>query len=800
MMLKNYLKIAFRNLKLHKGYTLINILGLSIGLSCCILIMLFIKDELSYDRFNEKSDNIYRIVSVISKNGQPRYHPRTPAPLESVLLNNCPEIERVTRFSTEPGAVISFENIQTGENRFALADPSIFEIFTIQLTKGNPNSELNNINSVVISESLAKKYFGVKDPINRVLQIGKEDYQKDYTVTGVFRDIPSNSSLKFDCLASFKNVYMKGNEGNVSWSANNYETFVLLREGHTPQNLESQLPSIVEKYADSKYKSASGKSKTKYFLQPMTSIHLSLDPGNKLPTEKDSTHIFIFAGIAFLILLIACINFMNLTTARASIRQREVGIRKVIGANRFQLIKQFLGESIILSLFAFLLSVPIVKILLPVFNQYADKQLSLLQADNIYFLVSLPALALIVGILAGSYPAFFVSSFKPVSILRGSLFAGKAGTKAGLRRILVVTQFVISIIFVVCTLVVHNQLNYVKNKNLGYDKEHLVVVPLHDRHVKERYKLYETEILRNANILNVTATSYLPSEREYNQNVYFKGNAEESMNYISWIAVDKNFIKTMGLKLIKGGDFSHDYLQGEGRKYILNESAVKQIGWENPLGEQMDIIGWGPVIGVIKDFHFKSLHLQIKPMALCIYPEAFKYFLIRVKPENLSNSINFLENKWEEIFPDQIYEYSFFDEDFNIVYKTETRLGNIFNFITVLALLVACLGLFGLVHFSTERRSKEIGIRKVFGSSVLNIVALLTKDFIKWILIANLIAWPIAYYIINKWLQDFAYRIDISWWIFVLAGAIALLIALTTVSFQAIKAADANPVESLRYE
>ncbi len=402
-MFKNYLKSTYRILIRYKGYTLINILGLSVGLACCILILLFIKDELSYDRFHEKSNRIYRIVSMFSENGRSRYHSGTPAPLASVVLNNCPEVQKVTRIGTGLGDLITYGNIQTGGNRFVLADPSIFEVFTIPFTKGNPNIALGNINSVDISESLAKKFFGEKNPIEKVLQIGREGYYQDYKVTGVFRDMPSNSSLKFDCIASFQNKYVKGNEGNLTWESSNYETFVLLSKDYNPGIVETKLTEIV-----GEYNSASGGSKTKYFLQPLTGIHLSINPGNKLPTERDSTHIFIFTGVALLILLIAGINFMNLATAQASTREREVGVRKVIGAGRLQLVRQFLGESVILSLLAFLVSLPVVEILLPAFNHYADKQLSLLNYDNLTFLLSLPFMALTVGIIAGSYPALFL--------------------------------------------------------------------------------------------------------------------------------------------------------------------------------------------------------------------------------------------------------------------------------------------------------------------------------------------------------------------------------------------------------
>ena len=793
-MLKNYLKIAYRNLLRFRGYTLINILGLSIGLSCCILILLFLKDELSYDRYHEKSDRIYRIVEEFSREGKPYFFPHTPAPLANTL-GDYPEVLEATRFSPGRGDKIIYEDIQTRTNGFYLADPNVFEVFTIPLIEGNPENAIKDLYSVVISEDLARKCFGDENPTGRILQIGGEGYRQDYKVTGVFKNLPANSCLEFDCLASFEHNYVKGNEGNLTWRAQNYTTFVLLQENSVPETLEAQLPQMVEKYRPDK-----DALNIKYHLQSLTKIHLDLNPSNRLPTESESTYVYIFAGVALLILLIACINFMNLATARSSMREKEVGLRKVIGARRSQLINQFLGESIILSMLAFLLSIPIVETLLPVFNQYAGKELSFLHGDNIPFLAGSFVLVLFIGILAGSYPALFLSSFNPATIIKGDMIGGKVSAKTGVRRMLIVIQFVISIIFIACTLVMHNQLQYIRNKNLGYDKDHLVVIPMHDRQIEQKYALYKTEILRNVNIIGTTATSYLPSERGYHQNVYFKGPAVGKLHGISWISADQDFIKTMGLEVSMGEDFPRDFLTDAGMTYILNESAVKQIGWENPLGEQMDIVGWGAVVGVIQDFHFESLHHQIQPMALCIYPELFQYFLVRIKSEDISGSLRFLKDQWTVMFPDQPFEYSFLDEDFDRIYKTEIRLGGIFNFITALALLVACLGLFGLVSFSTDRRTKEVGIRKVIGASALEIVGLLTKEYTKWILIANFFSWPVAWYAMNKWLQNFAYRIDLTIWPFLLSGLLALIIALLTVSWQAIRAAMANPVESLRYE
>ncbi len=793
-MFLNYLKSTYRNLIRHKGYSFINIFGLSVGISCCILIMLFLKDELSYDQFQENSDRIFRVVSKYSFKGNTKYHAGMPAPLAAAIINEYNYAVKITRFGAGYGDVIRNENVQTRGNRFELADPNIFDVFTIPLVAGNSQTALNDPNSIVISESLAKKYFVDKNPIGKILQIGREDFFHDYKVTGVFKDLPTNSHFKFDCLASFQAAYIKGNEGNLTWGASNYETFILLQKNFPIQSMENVIKQIFEKH-----NSFSNGLKYNYFLQPLTQIHLNLNPGNELPTERESSTILIFAGIVLLILLIACINFINLATAQASMREKEVGVRKVVGADRLQLTNQFLGESVILSLLAFVIAIPIVEALLPAFNQYTDKNLTLFSYDNVYLILVLPLMAILIGIIAGSYPALFISSFQPVSILHGRLYKGKANTKSGLRSILVIAQFVVSIIFIVSTLIMNNQLQFIKNKNLGYNKDHIVVIPIYDQSIKAKYKLYKTEILRNASVINATASSYLPSEQGYNQNVYFKGPAEEKMEYMSWIPVDEDFIATMKLELTRGSNFSMDNSNAS-VSYVLNESAAKQIGWNNPVGEQMNIIGWGNVIGVIKDFHFQSLHNKIEPLALCVYPEAYQYLHIRVKTENISGTISFMENKWKELFPDKVFEYSFFDEDFDKLYKAEIRLESIFNFITALAMLVACLGLFGLVHYSTERRTKEIGIRKILGSTIPNVMLLLIKDFIGWILIANMIAFPIAYYFMNKWLQDFAYRIEMNWWIFILSGGGALLIAIVTVSFQVIKAATANPVKALKYE
>jgi putative ABC transport system permease protein len=794
-MIKNYIKIAYRNLLRYKGHTLINVLGLSIGLAGCILILVFIQDELSYDRFHEKSADIYRIVTGYSRQGNLNYYPNTPAPLAPALSNECPEIRKITRFGSGWGHVITYGEAQNRNTVFALADPSVFDIFNIKLLQGNPQSALNNRSSVVISENMTRKFFGDKEPIGQILQIGGEDYHQDYQVTGVFRNLPSNSSLKFDCLASFQNNYITGNEGNLTWQAFNYTTFILLPKGCAPHRLESKIGEVIQR--NNTEGAAVGEFQV--HLQSLRKMHLDLDPGNLLPTDRDSSHIYIFTGITLLILLVACINFMNLAIARSSTRAKEVGLRKMIGAKRSQLVQQFLGESILLSFIAFLLSIPIVEILLPKFNYYAGKELSLIHSGNWVFQLSLFCLALLVGVMAGSYPALFLSSLKPIAVMKGHVISSKNNSQGLLRIILIVAQFTISILFVACTLVMHNQLSYIQSKNLGYNKDHLIIIPIDNQHVKSKYAIYKTEILRNAAILNATATSFAPSMQGYFQNVKIQGAREGSLNSMNWISVDYDFLKTLKIDIIRGRNFSPDFSTDE-TAYILNESAIKSIGWRNPLGERINIAALGPVIGVIKDFNFQSLHERIQPLALCIYPDLFQYLLVRVKPENITQSIPFLQNRWQEIFPDQPFEYGFFDQDFDRLYKTEIGLGNIFNCIALLALLVACLGLLGLVSFSTNRRTKEIGVRKTFGASMSGILFLLLKNITKWIFVAALIACPVAWYVMHKWLQNFAYRIDLTVWPFLFAGVLALVMALLTVSLQAIRAAKENPVEALRYE
>jgi len=787
-MIKNYLKIALRNLLKYKVYSIINVFGLSVGLACCILIILFIRDELNYDKFHKNADQIYRVVVEFKYRETPDHFAHTQAPLAPALLNEFPEVLNAVRFARRSQELIAYKEKYFWEKGLMLADPSIFEVFTFPLIKGDSGTALSDPNSIVITQSAAQKYFSGEDPIGKILKIGDE-YVKDYKVTGILKNIPSNSQLQFDFLISFANQ-----KGNIGWGQWNYSTYIQLPPNYPPHNLEERLADLVGKYMGEETRAGS-----MLHLQPLTRIHLHSNLRNDLSTNRDLSHLYIFSGIALLILMLACINFVNLVTARSTVREKEVGLRKVVGANRSQLILQFLGEAVLLSFFAFLLSFVFVEILLPVFNAFSGKEMVFHLIRDFPFMITLIGLMFIVGILSGSYPAFVISRFQPVSIFRKGFGEKTSVHPSTSRKFMVVAQFAISIMFLFSTALMHQQMRYIRNKNLGYDKEHLVVLPIFYRDVQPKCDLLKSEIVQSPRIVNATTTSYLPSQLAFNQNLWWEGLSAKN-EYMHWIGVDHDFIQTLGLKIKAGRDFSTEYPTDQRGAYILNEAAVEMTGWESPIGKQFEIVDRGEVIGVIDNFHFQSLHQKIQPLVLYIYPESFRYMLVRIRAEDIPKSLEFLKQKWEELFPGRLFEFSFFDEDFDRIYKSETRLANTFNYITGLAILIACLGLFGLASFATLRRTKEIGIRKILGASVSGIIILLSKNFLKWVLVANLIAWPLAYFAMERWLQNFAYRTGIGISIFLLTTVLVFGVALLTIIFQAIKAALTNPVDSLRYE
>jgi putative ABC transport system permease protein len=787
VMLKSYLKTSWRNLIRYKTYSAIHLFGLAIGIACTLLIFLWIQDEMSYDRFYENSERIYRVISESQSDGAINRSAKTPAPLASALVRDFPEVVKAATIDNN-GYFIGYENKRFYERVF-FSDPEFFDVFNLPLIKGDSKTALKDPYTIVISERAGEKYFGEDDPMGKALTFSKKS---NFTITGVFKDIPENSHFRFDFLASltsYKSRYMD------QWGVSNFYTYVLTSEGLSPERFQDAIPDFVEKYRGSEVRHV---YKLRYLLQPLPSIHLRSRIKGEIGPNGNISNIYIFSAVALFILLIACFNYINLSTARYTTRVKEIGIRKVVGARRVQIIKQFLGESTYISFIALIIAVITAHFLLPIFNSLAGKELSINYLKNHELSILMILIMAAVGVASGSYPALFFSAFQPAHVLKGSERVRMKGHF--LRKALIVVQFAVSILFIVGTVTIHNQLRYVMNKKLGFNKEHLVNIPLSVEGALEKRETIKNEFLQDPNILSASVSGYKPGRDAYNQSYWYEG-ADENMNHmIRWIAVDQDFLSTYEIELTAGRDFSRQSPSDTEQAYILNESAVKEIGWEAPLGKQFKINQKGTVIGVIKDFHFESLHQKIEPLALCIYPSGFEYLAVRIRPENIAHTLNFMQKRWQDLVPNQVFQFSFLDEDYDNLYRAEARLGAIFSYITLFAVIIACLGLFGLSALITELRTKEMAVRKVLGASAAGITLMLSREFLKLVLAANIIVWPAAWYVMNRWLKNFAYRINLGIGIFFISGIIVLAVALAAVSYQSIKAARANPIELLRYE
>ncbi len=784
-MIKNYLKIALRNIKKSKIYSFINILGLSVGMACSFLIFLYIQHELSYDRFHQKSDRIYRITTEWQIEGQPQIHETAAAPVAPALLNDFPEVQEAVRLR-RTGAIINYNSKSFLEYRIYLVDPSFFDVFDFPLIQGNPETALNHLHSIVLTERTAEKYFRSEDPLGKILSFGN---RFDFEVTGVAQNVPSNSHLNFDFLIPFEAVNSFSNYNYLeSWGAWNFRTYLLLQEDFPPTELEEKSRAFIKKY-----RGENASNPQRFHLQPLTKINL--ESSGKLK------YIYFFSAIASIILILACINFMNLSIARSSTRIKEIGMRKVIGASRHQLIKQFLGESIVLALLALPLAIFFVHITLPVFNTLLMTQLQSVYFRNFPFLGGILGITLLASLISGSYPALYLSGFQPVRSLRGEL---KSGARvARFRSLLVVFQFAASIILIIGTLAVHQQMRFIHNRNLGFNKDFIVNVPLYDNSLREKTEYMKHELLANPNVQRVTASSFSPGSYP-NQSVDWEGRKEDEELMMAWYSVDHDFINTYKIEIIEGRDFSRAFPSDVQSAYILNEAAVKALGWENAVGKRFMVekagFKMGIVTGVMKDFHFASLHQDIKPLALVLEPNGGYQLSLKIASENMNSTLSFIEKKFKEFAPSAPFRYSFVDDEIAEMYLEEERQGKLINSFSAIAVLIACLGLLGLASFAINRRTKEIGIRKVLGASAPAITILLVKKFTVLVVLANVIAWPIAYYGIHRWLENFAYRIGLSWWLFVLSALLALMIAVLTIGFRAIRAALANPASSLRYE
>ena len=806
-MFKNYFIVALRNLQRHKGYSLINILGLAIGLACCITIFLFVRDELRYDTFHANADRIYRIQNTSFSDGHQRAMASTPPAFGPTMKTVFPEVQHQVRLFDLRQQLVTYEDKKYFEKGFLLADSTIFDVFSLPLALGNPREALNGPNNLVISEAIARKYFGKENPLNKELTLGGSNKMR---VTGVLKDLPSYSHLKINALGSlgFLKVWGVPASRLESWGWQMTYTYVLLPKGYQAAQLEAKLPAFLKQYAEPELDGGRYEAR----LQPLRDVHLrSVGLEFDIAQTGDIRYVYAFSAIALFALLIACFNFMNLSTARSAQRAKEVGLRKVIGADRAQLVGQFLGESVILALIALVASLVLVALALPAFNAWSGKNLSLGVALQPLGIAALLGVAVVVGLLAGSYPAFFLSAFRPVRVMKGDLGLGGKGSYS-LRQVLVVMQFVVSTALIIATGIVFNQLRYIQQKNLGFAKEQLVFLPMRTNEMQQNYKAVRQELLRNPNVTAATAGYGVPGGAHAGDGINLPGRADQYS--INMYLVEHNYIPTMGMEMVAGRNFSESFGTDEEEAFILNETAVKDLGWGKPadaLGREIywdkwvgkteaDTIKRGRVIGVVKDFHFKSFHQKIEPLVLHIFPAAFNEFVVRIRPENTAATLGFLEQKWAKLAPNWPFDYKFLDDEFAKLYEAEVTFGRLFGVFTGLSIFVACLGLFGLASFTAQQRTKEIGVRKVLGASVGSIVALLSRDFLKLVGVAFLLAAPLAWYFMGQWLQNFVYRVDMSWWVFAAAGLLALGIALFTISFQSIRAALTNPVKSLRSE
>ena len=787
----NYFKIALRQIKRQKGYSFINISGFAVGMACCILILLWVQDEFSYDKFHENADRIYRVIKIWRK-GEIAHYATTPAPLAQALKEDIPEISNSARFDPAGQMTVAYDKKVFYENNVAYADPSYFELFTFPLTKGDPRTALSNPNSIVLTENMAHKYFGAEDAVGKTLRINN---QYDFLVTGVMKNIPLNSHLQFDFLIPFiriKEIQGRGQETHVDWHNTAFYTYVLLEKNIPYQRVSEKISDYLKKHIP--------ESTSSLYLQPLKRIHLYSSNLRLDIATGNITNIYIFSAMAFFILLIACINFMNLATARSGRRSKEIGMRKVIGASRGNLVKQFFGESLVLTFLVTVVAIAIVSNVLPVFNNLSGKDISLGALLNINFILALISIAFLTGMLSGSYPALFLSSFRPVVVLKNSFRTGLKG--ALFRKVLVIFQFSLMIILIIGTIVIYNQLEYIQNSKLGFDKEHLIFLAMNED-VRLRYEPFKNDLLQNPDILNVTASSSLPfwGTDIATEDVNWEGKIPAEDFLMRGVGVDYDFIETLKIEMAEGRNFSREFSTDQ-RNYILNSSAVKAMKLQSPLGKKLTLMGkTGSIIGIVKDYHFKPLNLLLEPLVLRLYePQWLNFIYVRIRPEAISGTLKYMENRWKQFFPGVPFQYSFVDQTLANVYLSVERIGSLLRYFSILAIVIACLGLFGLSAYIAEQRTKEIGIRKVLGATVPGVALLLSKEFIKWVLIANLMAWPVAYFVMKDWLNNFAYRTHLGLDIFILSGLLAFAIALLTVSFQSIKAALTNPVDNLRYE
>jgi len=798
LMLHNYGKVTIRNFRRQKAYSIVNIAGLAVGMACCILILSYVQRELNFDKYHVNCDRIYRLVVNGSISGREVNFASTNNPPGPVFTQEYPEVENAVRFRRRHRTPVKYENRTFFEGGIFWADASVFDVFSFPLIIGDPKTALENPYTVVITESTALKYFGIDDPIGKVLRF---DNQEDFTVTGVMRDIPANSHFTFNLLLSFATRYTTDKDQVEKWLADfSNHTYFLLREDADYHKLEKKFPQQVEKHMGETLKIVGWE--LEYSLQPLTSIHLHSKLDGEIAATGDISTVYIFSGAAVFILMLACINFMNLSTARSGSRAKEVGVRKVHGALKGKLIHQFLGESTIYSLISLIIAIGLVEISLPLFRALSGSDLAMEYFRIPWLIPGLIGLALLVGLIAGSYPALYLSKFQPAKVLKGSFT--KDLTNNRFRSLLVVFQFSVSLILIIGTVVIFNQLIFLKTKKLGFDTNQVVIVQVTNDRLQDSLEYFKQEFRKLSGVKNVALTSHIPGWGARHNVFLPEGFEMAESQAMGIIQVDHDFLSTMGIELAAGRDFSQKFPGDPAQSVLINETAAKTFGWDDPIGKKIRELDGRKitktVIGVVKDYHTVSARQAIEPLLISNEPKGYEALVIKTVPGNSTKTLEVLKNKWDEFASGTSFEFHFLGDRFNSQYDSEERLSRIFGYFSLLAIFIACLGLSGLAAYSVEKRTKEIGIRKVMGASNISLLTLLNKDFARLFVFANLVAWPIAYLFVKRWLQEFAYRTSISIWIFAEAALSIFIIGLLTVSYQSIKAALRDPVESLRYE
>ena len=798
-MFKNYFLIAVRNIIRQKSYSFINIFGLAIGITGALLVFMWVYDEITFDRFHENIDHIYRVEQDQFYNNESYHVNVTPYPSGEGWQADIPEIETAVRFAYTGSLLMKYDLKSFYESGIRAVDSSVFSVFTFPLKYGDPAKALTQPYSIVLTKELSEKFFGEENPLGKIIKV---DNQYNFTVTGVLEKIPDNSSFQFEALVPFD--FVKTTKAySDHWGSNSITTTVKLFQNADPIPVDEKLTAVVK----SNMEFEEGEEEnypTKFMLAPLKKMHLHAYFGYGHPPGQIQ-NVLIFATIGIFILLIACINYMNLSTARSGRRSREIGLRKVSGAYRKNIINQFFGESLVTTLFATVLALILVGLLLDMFNQLSGKQIDIAFLLTKEFIIGLLGMILFTSLVAGSYPAIYLSSFLPVSVLKGE--EGEYSHKAWLRKVLVVVQFVLSIFLITGTFLVYKQLNYMQTRKLGYDKEHVMYIRMFGD-INKSYDVIRETFVRNPEVSYVTASSHLPSHIGSNSGgVDWEGKDPELRTLISMSVVDFDYAEALKIPIVQGRslkrEFPSDLATDSTGSFLVNEEVVKIMGVDDPVGMRFSFLGIsnGKIVGVMKNFHFHSMRNKIEPLAIAVaYKEYLTYIIIRLAPGDIDKTIKKLETDWETVLPDYPFEYQFLDEDYDNMYRSEKQMGTLLNYFTITAIIIALLGLFGLASFMAEKRTREIGVRKVFGSTAKEIISLLTWEFSKLVLIAIVIGIPLSWYFLHGWLQDYAFRTELNWWIFGLAAIFCLLVALLTVGFQAARAANKNPAQALRHE